>query len=96
MKKNYFFLLLVLALGFMDVARRDFGLRLPQDLCLIGFDNIDESGWDSYRLTTFAQPFAAITDAVMELLADPAAVPGARRLIEPQPVWRSTVRPGRA
>lgn len=86
----------LLALGFMDVARRDFALRLPEDLCLIGFDNIDEAGWDSYRLTTFAQPFAAITDAVMELLADPATAGAARRLIEPQPVWRSTVRPGRA
>lgn len=43
----------LLALGFMDAARHEFGLRIPDDLCVIGFDDIEQADWESYRLTTF-------------------------------------------
>lgn len=84
----------LLALGFMDVARSEFGLRIPQDLCVIGFDDIEQAEWHSYQLTTFAQPLGAMADHVMELLKHPDSASTERQIFQPVPVWRRTVRPG--
>ena len=81
------------ALGLMDVARTDFGLRVPEDLCVIGFDDIDQAGWESYRLTTFSQPLDRIADEVVRLLRDPGVENAAPRHLDPVPVWRRSVRP---
>lgn len=93
----------LLALGFMDGARSDFGLRIPEDLCVIGFDNIEQASWEAYRLTTFEQPLEKIAGHVVALLtdldkrADPGERPDlARRgeaVFEPVAVWRRSVRP---
>lgn len=83
----------LLALGFMDVARHEFLLRIPEDLCVVGFDDIDQAGWQSYQLTTFAQPLDAMADAIVELLVRPEASEAGRQIIEPVPVWRRSVRP---
>src|SRR5437660_5831004 len=58
----------LLALGFLDAARAKFGRRVPDDLSVIGFDHIPQAGWSAYRLTTFHQPVAKLTGAVMEVL----------------------------
>ena len=83
----------LLALGFMDVARLEFGVRIPQDLCVIGFDDIEQAGWQSYQLTTFSQPLDLMADEVLELLLHPDSAGATRRVIEPIPVWRRSVRP---
>ncbi|SFV31825.1 DNA-binding transcriptional regulator, LacI/PurR family [Devosia crocina] len=82
----------LLALGFMDAARQEFGLRIPDDVCVVGFDDIEQGGWESYRLTTFAQPLAAMADHAVDLLAEPHAWGSERKLFEPLPVWRRSVR----
>jgi DNA-binding LacI/PurR family transcriptional regulator len=82
----------LLALGFMDAARHEFGLRVPDDLCVIGFDDIEQAGWESYRLTTFAQPLERMADYVARLVAREAA-PSSRQIFDPKPVWRRSVRP---
>ncbi|MBB3462867.1 LacI family transcriptional regulator [Rhizobium sp. BK377] len=46
----------ILALGAMDVARSEFGLRVPQDLAVVGFDNIELGGVPAYGLTSYEQP----------------------------------------
>lgn len=84
----------LLALGFMDVARREFGLAIPEDLCVIGFDDIEQAGWESYQLTTFRQPLDPMADEVVDLLLRPGLAGTERRVIEPIPVWRRSVRPG--
>ena len=48
----------LLALGFLDAARLDRGRRVPDDLSVIGFDDIPQAAWGAYRLTTFRQPVA--------------------------------------
>jgi DNA-binding LacI/PurR family transcriptional regulator len=53
-----------LALGFTD-GLRDSGLRLPDDVSLIGFDNLPSSSWAPYRLTTFEQPLDAMVAGVL-------------------------------
>lgn len=83
----------LLALGFMDGARDEFGLEIPADLCVVGFDDIAEADWRAYRLTTFAQPLAEMAEYVVALIAQPALAGAERRMFEPMPVWRNSVRP---
>ncbi len=84
----------LIACGFIDVARHDFGLDVPRDLCVIGFDNIEQSGWQAYQLTTFAPPVAEIARQAV-LRATSLDSDSDRRLVLHAPIlWRSTVRPG--
>lgn len=83
----------LLALGFMDGAREEFGLDNPNDLCVVGFDDIAEANWRAYRLTTFAQPLAEMAEYVVALIVHPALADAERRTFEPRPVWRNSVRP---
>jgi LacI family transcriptional regulator len=55
------------ALGVMDAAG-DLGLRIPEDLSLIGFDNIPESALTTPPLTTISQPIQQMGSAAVELL----------------------------
>ncbi|MCB4771153.1 LacI family DNA-binding transcriptional regulator [Ancylobacter sp. Lp-2] len=74
----------LIAFGVMDAARYRFGLRVPQDIAVIGFDDIPEASWDAYRLSTFRQDPAEIAvHTVAHLdrrLASPAAEPSTTRL----------------
>ncbi|WP_196260915.1 substrate-binding domain-containing protein [Pelagibacterium limicola] len=85
----------LLACGFLDVARTEFGLVVPDEVCVVGFDDIEQAGWSSYQLTTFRQPVDQIADHVVGLLHHQPAV----HTIQPptrfsaEPVWRKTVRP---
>lgn len=86
----------LLACGFIDTARHAFGLQIPRDVSIVGFDDIEQAGWSSYRLTTFRQPVEAIANHVVALLDAPPPESGA----QPDPVvfpaaivMRDTVRP---
>lgn len=87
-----FFINDLMACGGIDTARHEFNLRLPQDLCILGFDDIAQAAWSGYQLTTFAQPYAQIAASVVQSLtaapdemAQPIVLPAA-------PVWRGTMR----
>ena len=85
----------LLALGFLDAARFERGRRVPEDLSVIGFDNIPQAAWDAYRLTTFQQPVADLTAAVMRAVRRRADAPSASHDLATVPVRlivRSTVR----
>jgi DNA-binding LacI/PurR family transcriptional regulator len=45
----------VMALG-AKMAIEDAGLRIPEDMSLVGFDDIPKVTWVSPKLTTIAQP----------------------------------------
>ena len=85
----------LLALGFLDAARIECGLRVPEDLSLIGFDDIAQAGWGAYRLTTLCQPVKELTGAVMAMIhrrsEDPVA-PHSLTTVPVRLVVRSTVR----
>lgn len=83
----------LLALGFMDVARMEFRLSVPEDLCVIGFDDIPEAGWLGYNLTTFRQPLAEIADYIASIVEEDAEEVAGLRRLPVQVVWRRTVRP---
>ncbi|GAA1534033.1 LacI family DNA-binding transcriptional regulator [Kribbella lupini] len=64
----------LLAFGILDGARA-LGVRVPDDVWLIGYDNTDLAAWESFDLTTVAQPIHAIVETGIDLLrrriADP-------------------------
>jgi DNA-binding LacI/PurR family transcriptional regulator len=86
----------LLALGFLDAARAKFGRSVPDDLSVIGFDDIPQAGWSAYRLTTFRQSVAALTSALMDVLQQRtqqgAPPPHTLTTVPVQLVVRSTVR----
>ncbi|MGN6766855.1 MAG: LacI family DNA-binding transcriptional regulator [Rhizobiaceae bacterium] len=88
----------LIACGFMDTARHEFGLSIPDELSVIGFDDIEQAGWLSYRLTSFAPPVGELAAAVVDLatMGEAAAEEApASRFLEAPLVWRDTVRDAR-
>lgn len=73
----------LLACGFMDAARHEMDRNIPDDLCIIGFDNIEQASWHSYQLTTFAQPLDDIAETIVTRLTgqQPLATSFTPRLI---------------
>ncbi|WP_406734354.1 LacI family DNA-binding transcriptional regulator [Vibrio scophthalmi] len=59
-----------LAMALMDVARIEYGIRIPQDLQVIGFDNIPQAEWLSYQLTTFRQDFRRLARECVKIIVD--------------------------
>ncbi|NMR19267.1 LacI family transcriptional regulator [Cellulomonas fimi] len=55
------------AIGTMDVAR-ELGLRIPDDLSIVGFDNVPESVLTSPPLTTISQPIQLMGSEALRLL----------------------------
>lgn len=59
----------VLALGAIDGART-LGLRVPEDLWVIGYDDVEMAAWPAFDLTTFRQPIdEMISYALARLIA---------------------------
>lgn len=83
----------VLALGGMDRLRYDLGIKIPTDISVVGFDDIQMAGWPAYNLTTIRQPIAEMVRVTVELIAAEDASP-ARRIVPGELVSRGTVRPG--
>ncbi len=65
----------VMAIGCMDAARFDFGLAIPDELSVVGFDGVAPSTWASYRLTTIRQPVQRMAEAALNLLMERVANP---------------------
>ena len=57
------------AFGLYEVARRR-GLRIPQDLSVVGFDDLPVARWVSPPLTTVRQPLAEMGRAAAQMLGD--------------------------
>lgn len=57
----------LMAIGALQEARRR-GLRVPEDLSIVGFDGIEAATWTEPPLTTVEQPIAEIADTAVETL----------------------------
>lgn len=84
----------VIAFGALDAARR-LGIRVPADLSVVGFDDIDMAGWEGFSLTTVRQPLAemgrAAAKLLLERIAGDGALPPRRRVFPVELVRRDTL-----
>ncbi len=85
-----------IAFGVMDYARSRLGLSVPNDIAVIGFDDVPEAAWLSYELTTFRQDPEAMARRAVELIErrqeEPDAPPAYERL-PPQLIIRKSFVP---
>lgn len=58
-----------MAIAAMDVLRIELGLRIPQDVSVVGFDDVPQAAWGSYQLTTVIQSVEDMVGATVELLS---------------------------
>jgi LacI family transcriptional regulator len=57
----------VLALGAIDGARVA-GVRVPEDVWIVGYDDIELASWDAYELTTVRQPMTEMVAYAIDML----------------------------
>jgi DNA-binding LacI/PurR family transcriptional regulator len=57
----------IMALGAIDAAK-EIGLRIPEDVSIVGFDDIDQASWSAYSLTTWKQPVNQMIETTIDLL----------------------------
>lgn len=57
-----------MALVVLDTLRHELGLKVPEQVSVVGFDDVPQAAWPSYGLTTYAQPLPEMIDAVLQLL----------------------------
>ncbi|MEM7043784.1 MAG: LacI family DNA-binding transcriptional regulator [Pseudomonadota bacterium] len=85
----------VLSIGVLS-AIRSHGLRVPEDIGLIGLNDMEMAGWQNVDLTTIRQPIDEIIkssiDLIVAMLKEPDRAPEAR-LFPCEVVERGTLRP---
>lgn len=58
-----------MALAVLDVARHEFGQRVPEDVSIVGFGDVVAASWPSYSLTTYSNPVAPLVTETMRILS---------------------------
>jgi DNA-binding LacI/PurR family transcriptional regulator len=62
-----------MAVAVMDVARHEFGLNIPQDLSIVGYDDVGPAKWTSYGITSMSQPLKKMVESTVDILMDQIA-----------------------
>lgn len=57
-----------MAMAAVDEARGSFGLRVPEDLAVVGFDDIPTAAYEGYALTTVRQPIVDMVDVAVDMM----------------------------
>ena len=82
------------AFGVLDALRHELGLRVPEDVKVVGFDDIAQSHWKSYNLTTvkfdLEERVRALVRLILRRLNNPDA-PALQETLQTRLVVRGTV-----
>jgi DNA-binding LacI/PurR family transcriptional regulator len=62
-----------MAVAVMDVARHEFGLSVPEDVSIIGYDDVGPARWPSYAITSMSQPLKRMVESTVDILMDQIA-----------------------
>ncbi|TLF50560.1 substrate-binding domain-containing protein [Halomonas urmiana] len=84
-----------MAVAVLETLRHELGLRVPEDVSVIGFDDTPVSAWPSYRLTTVRQPVDQMIEEATTLLLKQIreeAVVAEHRVLPVTPILRATAR----
>ncbi|MEM8536850.1 MAG: LacI family DNA-binding transcriptional regulator [Pseudomonadota bacterium] len=84
-----------MAFAVLDALRGELGLRVPDDVAVVGYDDVPLAAWAAYDLTTMRQPVNRMVEATVDTLltriADPST-PHKRIEIESPLIERGTTR----
>jgi DNA-binding LacI/PurR family transcriptional regulator len=58
----------ILAIAAVDVAKFEFGFAVPDDLAIVGFDDISLAGTAAYDLTTIRQSCEPMVDIIVDMI----------------------------
>lgn len=84
-----------MAVAVMDVARFEFGLSIPGDLSIVGYDDVGPARWPSYGITSFTQPIVPMVSATIDILMDQIAsgeIEPQHKVVSGELVVRSSAR----
>ena len=59
-----------MAIRVMDVLRSEYGLKIPEDVSIVGYDDVPAASWGGYGLTTVAQPCAPMVETTVAILLE--------------------------
>jgi DNA-binding LacI/PurR family transcriptional regulator len=59
-----------MALAVLDTLRFELGLKVPEDVSVVGYDDVPAAGWPAYNLTTVRQPANRMVANTVEILLD--------------------------
>ena len=59
-----------MAFGVIETLKFTLGLHIPNDVSVVGFDDVTMAAWPSFDLTTLRQPVEMIVDTAVEMLLD--------------------------
>ncbi len=79
----------------LDTLRHELGLRVPDDVAVIGYDDVPLAAWAAYDLTTMRQPVNRMVEATVDTLLtriDDPATPARRIEIESPLIARGTTK----
>lgn len=79
----------------MDLLRFHYGLRIPEDISIVAYDNVPEADWLAYNLTTVEQPVDAMIDATVKILTEQIEhkqVTTVKTVVETQLIIRGSAR----
>lgn len=85
-----------MAFAVMDVLRFKLGLSIPQQVSVVGFDDVSISSWPTYNLTTYQQPMQQMVDITVDILLERISQPAleAKKIKLPgQLILRGTTQP---
>lgn len=85
----------LIAMGALDAARWELGIKVPEELSVIGFDDIASAAWPGYCLTTVKQPVRQLVENTIQVLMDGIHTPGIENsevVISPSLIWRNSSR----
>ena len=84
----------IMALGAMDAIRFELGLKIPEDVAIIGFDDIAESSQASYRLSTIRTPTRQMVEEMIRLISNEAFMDAPEEIeIPAELIVRGSTRP---
>lgn len=64
-----------MAFAVMDVLRSELGLRIPDDVSVVGYDDVPPAAWAAYDLTTVRQRANVMVQETVKLMLDKISNP---------------------
>ena len=57
-----------MAFAVMDTLRFELGFRIPEDVSVVGYDDVPAASWPSFNLTTVQQPVDTMVQKTVDIL----------------------------